>query len=230
MSQYLQYAFRSIARQPGLALATVLTLTLGLGLNVGVFTVIDGLLFRARVERDPASFVHLSPEYRYDHPARDTAWSISVKDYRAFAAGARTLSDLAAWNTARVTVGREENSILGMLVTGNFFRVYGQVLPVEGRLFTDDECSPGNGRHVVIVHGAPVDLTLTEFRIVHSLARRPGWVFTRYQIVESTRGEDSEVTDRSVDVHIVSLRKKLGHAGALVETVRGLGYRFKEMA
>ncbi len=151
MSQYLQYAFRSIARQPGLALATVLTLTLGLGLNVGVFTVIDGLLFRARVERDPASFVHLSPEYRYDHPARDTAWSISVKDYRAFAAGARTLSDLAAWNTARVTVGREENSILGMLVTGNFFRVYGQVLPVEGRLFTDDECSPGNGRHVVIV-------------------------------------------------------------------------------
>src|SRR4051812_8639360 len=99
MSQYLRYALRSVSRQPGLALATVLTLTLGLGLNIGVFTVVDGIMFRARVERDPGSFVHLSPEYRYDRPTRETAWAVSVRDYRAFAAGARTLSDLAAWNT-----------------------------------------------------------------------------------------------------------------------------------
>src|SRR4051795_3036917 len=101
MSQYLRYAVRSLAREPALALATVLTLTLGLGLNVGVFTVVDGILFRARVERDPGSFVHLSPEYRFAHPTRDSAWAISVKDFRAFAASTRTLSDLAAWNTAR---------------------------------------------------------------------------------------------------------------------------------
>ena len=151
MSQYLRYAFRSIAREPGLALATVLTLTLGLGLNVGVFTVVDGMLFRARVERDPGSFVHLSPEYRYDHPTRGSPWAISAQDYLAFAAGARTLSDLTAWNTVRVTVGREEKSSLGMLVACNFFRVYGQVAPLEGRLFTDEECSPGNGSRVVIV-------------------------------------------------------------------------------
>ena len=92
MSQYLRYAVRSLAREPGLALATVLTLTLGLGLNVGVFTVVDGIMFRARVERDPGSFVHLSPEYRYDHPTRGTAWAISVHDYRAFMAGTGTLS------------------------------------------------------------------------------------------------------------------------------------------
>ena len=84
------------------------------------------------------------------------------------------------------------------------------------------------GRHLVKVDGEPVDLTLTEYRILHSLVRRPGWVFTRYQIVEATRGEDSEVTDRSVDVHIVSLRRKLGLAGEHIETVRGVGYRFKE--
>ena len=108
-------------------------------------------MFRARVERDPGSFVHLSPEYRYDHPTRGTAWAISVHDYRAFAAGTRTLSDLAAWNTVRVTVGHEEKSILGMLVTCNFFRVYGQVAPLQGRLFTDDECSPGSGSRVAIV-------------------------------------------------------------------------------
>lgn len=84
------------------------------------------------------------------------------------------------------------------------------------------------GRHQVSIDGAPIDLTLTEFRILHILARRPGWVFTRYQIVEASRGEDSEVTDRSVDVHIVSLRRKLGSAGDAIETVRGVGYRFRE--
>lgn len=84
------------------------------------------------------------------------------------------------------------------------------------------------GRHVATVDRQPLDLTLTEFRILHCLARRPGWVFTRYQIVECSRGEDSEVTDRSVDVHIVSLRRKMGEAGKHIETVRGVGYRFKE--
>ena len=84
------------------------------------------------------------------------------------------------------------------------------------------------GRYVVTVEAKPIDLTLTEFRMLHTLARRPGWVFTRYQLVEASRGEDTEVTDRSVDVHIVSLRRKLGNAGAQVETVRGVGYRFRE--
>ena len=84
------------------------------------------------------------------------------------------------------------------------------------------------GRHEVLVKGKPVELTLTEFRLLHYLVRRPGWVFTRYQIVEAARGQDASVTDRSVDVHVVSLRRKLGPAGKYVETVRGVGYRFKE--
>jgi len=84
------------------------------------------------------------------------------------------------------------------------------------------------GRHEVLVKGKAVDLTATEFRILHFLARRPGWVFTRYQIVEAARGEDAAVTDRSVDVHIVSLRRKLGPSGSKIETVRGVGYRFKD--
>jgi len=151
MRQDLRYALRSIARQPGLAVATVLTLALGLGLNIGVFTVIDGIMFRARVEQDPGSFIHLSPEYRYDRPTREIPWAVSVRDYRAFATGTRTLSDLAAWNAMRVTVGHEENSILGMLVTCNFFHVYGQVRPVQGRLFNGDECSPESASRVAIV-------------------------------------------------------------------------------
>lgn len=72
-----------------------------------------------------------------------------------------------------------------------------------------------------------VSLTATEFHILHFLARRPGWVFTRYQIVDAVRGEDAEVTERSVDVHIAAIRRKLGDYRDLIETLRGVGYRFK---
>lgn len=84
------------------------------------------------------------------------------------------------------------------------------------------------GRREVLVKDKPVHLTFTEFGILNFLIRRPGWVFTRSQIVDAVRGEDYFVTDRSVDVQIVGLRKKLGQAGKYIETVRGVGYRFKE--
>ncbi len=84
------------------------------------------------------------------------------------------------------------------------------------------------GRHEVLIEGKPRSLTATEFHILHYLARRPGWVFTRQQIIEASRGYGYPVTDRSVDVHIAGLRKKLGSFGNLVETVRGVGYKFRE--
>ncbi len=84
------------------------------------------------------------------------------------------------------------------------------------------------GRHEVLAKGKLVELTFTEFKILQLLARRPGWVFTRYQIVNDIRGDDVLVTDRSVDVQIVGLRRKLGPFGKYIETVRGVGYRFKE--
>jgi len=83
-------------------------------------------------------------------------------------------------------------------------------------------------RHEVLVQGKPVTLTYTEFRLLHYLARRPGWVFTRQQIIDNVRGDNYPVTDRSVDVQVVGLRKKLGPCGDYIETVRGVGYRFKE--
>jgi two-component system phosphate regulon response regulator PhoB len=86
------------------------------------------------------------------------------------------------------------------------------------------------GRHEVQVDGKKLDLTFTEFRILQMLAARPGWVFTRGQIVDEIRGEDHAVTDRSVDFQIVGLRKKLGEYATFIETVRGVGYRFKDDA
>jgi two-component system phosphate regulon response regulator PhoB len=84
------------------------------------------------------------------------------------------------------------------------------------------------GRHTVLVAGSRVELSATEFRILCVLARKPGWVFTREQILDAVHGDNYAITDRAVDVHIVSLRKKLGDAGPYIETVRGVGYRFRE--
>ncbi len=84
------------------------------------------------------------------------------------------------------------------------------------------------GRHAVLLDGSAISLTSTEFRILHLLARRPGWVFSRQQILEAVSGHDANATDRAVDVHIVSLRRKLGAHGDTIETIRGVGYRFKE--
>jgi two-component system phosphate regulon response regulator PhoB len=84
------------------------------------------------------------------------------------------------------------------------------------------------GRHQVAVGGKLVELTATEFRVLRVLAQRPGWVFTRHQIASQIHGGDSIVTDRSIDVQIVALRRKLGPAGRSIETVRGVGYRYKQ--
>jgi two-component system alkaline phosphatase synthesis response regulator PhoP len=86
------------------------------------------------------------------------------------------------------------------------------------------------GRREVLIGKKSVELTNMEFMVLHLLASRPGWVFSRYQIVEGVRGDNYPVTDRSVDVLIVGLRKKLCEAGSYIETVRGAGYRFKEEA
>lgn len=84
------------------------------------------------------------------------------------------------------------------------------------------------GRHEVICGKTIIDLTASEFSLLYFLAQRPGWVFTREQIVDGVKGEDYAVTDRAVDVQMVSLRRKLGKRGEYIETVRGVGYRFKE--
>ena len=83
-------------------------------------------------------------------------------------------------------------------------------------------------QHKATLENQALSLTLTEFKILHLLAGQPGRVFTRYQIVDQVHGEDYAVTDRSIDVQIVNLRKKMAKHGAYIETVRGIGYRFTE--
>lgn len=83
-----------------------------------------------------------------------------------------------------------------------------------------------SSRREAKLNGKELNLTFSEFEMLKLLARRPGWVYTRSQIVNETKGSDYPVTERAIDVQIVGLRKKLGKFGDMVETVRGVGYRF----
>lgn len=83
-------------------------------------------------------------------------------------------------------------------------------------------------KHQLTIDNRAVDLTKSEFSLLGFLASNRGWVFTRYQIVDAIRGEQYVVTERSIDVLIAGLRKKLKNCAELIETVRGVGYRFKE--
>jgi len=81
--------------------------------------------------------------------------------------------------------------------------------------------------HVTKVEGEEIGLTLTEFRLLWTLMRQPGRTFSRLELLDDSRGADANALERTIDVHIRGLRKKLGSRGDLVETVRGIGYRFK---
>lgn len=82
--------------------------------------------------------------------------------------------------------------------------------------------------HRVFYQGQNLALTLTEFRLLETMLRQAGRAFTRYELMDAAIGEGTLVLERTIDVHIKSLRKKLGAAAELIETVRGVGYRFRE--
>ncbi len=83
-------------------------------------------------------------------------------------------------------------------------------------------------KHEVTSDGKHINLSATEFSILELLCRNPGWVLSRNQIISSVKGSDYPVTERSVDVQILGIRKKLGTQGKYLETVRGIGYRMAE--
>ncbi len=97
----------------------------------------------------------------------------------------------------------------------------------SGSIVVYDDLIIDQGRHEVRLGDDEVKLTVTEFGVLCLLAGKPGWVFSRQQIIDNVRGYDYSVTPRAIDVQVFGLRKKLGSAGGRIETVRGIGYRFK---
>lgn len=108
------------------------------------------------------------------------------------------------------------------------FRRSKQVDVVDVSLLKIEGLTIDTNKFQLTIDNAPIELTKSEFGILHFLASHRGWVFTRYQIVDAIRGDKYVVTERAIDVQIAGLRKKLNVKADLIETVRGVGYRFKE--
>ncbi|MGH9411624.1 MAG: ABC transporter permease, partial [Vicinamibacterales bacterium] len=138
-------------KAPTLTIATIATLALGIGLNAGVFTVVSGLLLRPRVTVDPATFIHVQPEYSGSRVPIHESPALSTADYVALRDRATTVRALAAWTVRGLRLGRNAStSELTLLVSCNFFDVYGLDGMERGRTFRGDECAE-RGPHVAII-------------------------------------------------------------------------------
>jgi predicted permease len=146
--QDLRYVLRRTSRAPLLTLTVILALTAGIGLNAAIFTMIDGNWFKPRAENDPGSFVQVFAGY--DSKAARFG-SISVADYLAFRAQARSLTNLAAWDTIQATLDGHDEHFVPLLVTCNFFSLYGLEQAKLGRLFLPQECATSGSAPVAIM-------------------------------------------------------------------------------
>jgi predicted permease len=152
--QDIRYALRGIAHSPLLSLAVMLALCAGIGLNAAVFTLIDGVWFRAPVEKNPRSFVQFIPSYSGWFDTEDQFHGFTAKDYGALRARAKSLREVAAYARAGAQVGNDWNGAQVWLVTCNFFDVWGAQRPMKGRLFLPDECTtPGSAPVVLMSEG-----------------------------------------------------------------------------
>lgn len=97
-----------------------------------------------------------------------------------------------------------------------------------GEVFESQGVVIDRHRHRATYRDEEIPLTPTEFRLLEAMLRQPGRAFTRHELMDAAIGEDAVVLERTIDVHVKSLRKKLGDAHDLIETVRGVGYRFRE--
>jgi hypothetical protein len=144
-------AVRSARRTPLLTFVVVLALSVGIGLNAGVFSMLDSMFLEPPTGKDPAGFVQIYPRYQgwYIGATKDS--SFNAADYEAMRGGTRSIADLAAWQSIGATlddVRRPGNSIL---VSCNYFRVFGIDRPLMGRFFNQDECNPGSAVRIAIL-------------------------------------------------------------------------------
>jgi predicted permease len=134
----VRYGFRVIRRNPVLSAVVVLTLTVGIGMNASVFTVVNGLALRPHVYKDPASFLRVIPQNRWNNEVR----RVSVSEYLDWRDKARSLRELAAWTYFPALIGEDDpSSSLGLMVSCNFFIVEGLDRPILGRLLRGDDCT-----------------------------------------------------------------------------------------
>ena len=109
----------------------------------------------------------------------------------------------------------------------NIFRIRYKFFETESKqLLVEQELSIDHDKHLVTLQNNIIDLTVSEFQLLSILVKKKEWVFTRGQLIDAIHGENYAVTERSIDVVVVGLRKKLKTYGEKIKTVRGIGYKY----
>jgi len=141
------FALRGLAHHPLQSLIVVTTLTLGLGISAVVFSVLNALSFRARVDHEPASFTPVVLSYRTDTSGPSFPGALPLGDYLAYAGAMRSLSPVTGWQHVQLVLSAGARPTPGALVTCSFFEVYGPVRPIVGRMLQRGDCdSPRRSR------------------------------------------------------------------------------------
>ncbi len=139
----IRFAFRSVRKHALLSTTVVVTLALGLGVSSAVFDFVDATALRARVDKDPDSFVRVFTTYTTDPAHPGQPGKTTLEDYRAFREHAKSLRDVVAWRRVTAPLGRNESSEMWvLLVTCDFFQLYPLEKPRLGRLLLDEDCLP----------------------------------------------------------------------------------------
>ena len=149
--QDILYAFRSARRTPLLTCIVVLALSVGIGLNAGVFTVINYLLLDPPTRKDPSSFVKMYPRYQDSVMGAAGFSSLNTEDYDAIRTQAHSLSEIAAWQLIPTKLEDARHTYTSLLVTCNYFQVFGIDHSLMGRFFLPDECGNGTSAHVAVI-------------------------------------------------------------------------------
>lgn len=152
--QDLLYTVRSARRSPLLSLVAIAALSLGIGLNSGVFTLLNAFFLNPPVQKDPASFVELYPRYEGWFTGLGQFSGFTTEDYEAIHEQSRALADSAAWQASSAVLERAQRRVQTMLVTCNYFHVFGVDLPEMGRFFTPGECARGTAAQVAVLSEA----------------------------------------------------------------------------
>jgi len=168
---------------------------------------VDGLEICRRLRADPVTrgILVLMLTAKSEETDQVVGFSVGTDDYVAKPFSVKVLLE-----RIRALLRRRE----GLQEAGNVIVSQGVMIDRE--------------RHRVTIEEKPLDLTPSEFGLFEALVRHPGRVFSRAELIDAALGRDSLVLERTIDVHIRSLRKKLGPHAVLVETVRGIGYRLRD--
>ena len=137
----VSFAVRGILHRPVQSAVVVLTLTLGIGINAAVFTIVDAIALRPRVDRDPASFVRLLSSYRTDSTGPSFPSASTMADYLAYSRQMKSLAAVAGWQPAKLAMGAGATPTTAELVSCDFFDVFGPVRPLAGRMLQPQDCT-----------------------------------------------------------------------------------------